>query len=335
MSKKVTFFVISNDGGFTRQLVVSAVWVRAAITAAVVLGIALAVGMVDYFGLIAQSIENKRLKVEITQLRNQFEIVEGKLDVLENSLERVKTFSKKLRLITNIDQEDRPLRLAIGPVPQSGESVEQWGEAVADRMPASKLENRDDVFFEKPPLDEAKGELMKQKSGQRDYATLAVRIDRAVKESKLREQSVLDLWELLAERQSLITATPNILPVRGWPTSRFGFRESPFTGRPMMHTGFDLAAAPGTPIYAPADGVVSFAGYDEGYGKLISIDHGYGVVTRFGHNSQIYVTVGQKVSRWDVIGTVGNTGRSTGPHLHYEVRVNGMPVNPANYILNE
>ncbi len=102
-----------------------------------------------------------------------------------------------------------------------------------------------------------------------------------------------------------------------------------------MHAGLDVAASPGSPVYAPADGVVSFVGYDEGYGKLISIDHGYGVNTRFGHNSQIYVQVGQRVSRWDVIGAVGSTGRSTGPHLHYEVRINGTAVNPANFILDE
>ena len=102
-----------------------------------------------------------------------------------------------------------------------------------------------------------------------------------------------------------------------------------------MHNGIDIAAAPGSPIVAPADGIVSFAGYDPGYGKLVSIDHGYGVVTRFGHTSQIFVEVGQKVSRRDVIASVGNTGRSTGPHLHYEVRVNNIPVDPYNYVLDE
>ena len=168
---------------------------------------------------------------------------------------------------------------------------------------------------------------------KRDYATLAVRIDRAVSDSHLREKSILELWESLSERQSLLNSTPSIKPVKGWYTSRFGYRISPFTGRPVMHNGLDIAAAPGTPVYAPADGVVSFAGYDSGYGKLVSIDHGYGVITRYAHNSQIFVTVGQKIRRWDVIAGVGNTGQSTGPHLHYEVRVNNVPVDPANYIL--
>ena len=102
-----------------------------------------------------------------------------------------------------------------------------------------------------------------------------------------------------------------------------------------MHQGLDIAASPGSPIFAPADGVVSFAGFDAGYGKLVSIDHGYGVVTRFGHTSQIFVEVGQKIHRHDIVAAVGSTGRSTGPHVHYEVRVNNVPVDPQNYVLDE
>ena len=103
----------------------------------------------------------------------------------------------------------------------------------------------------------------------------------------------------------------------------------------LLHAGLDVAAPSGTPVYAPADGVVSFAGYDSGYGKLVSIDHGYGVITRFGHNSRLFVEQGQKVRRWDVISAVGSTGRSTGAHLHYEVRIHGIAVDPMNYILTE
>ena len=145
----------------------------------------------------------------------------------------------------------------------------------------------------------------------------------------------IQLWELLSDRQSLLAATPSIKPARGPVGSRFGYRNDPFNGRPRMHAGLDIVAAPGTPVRAPASGVVSFAGWDEQYGKLVSIDHGYGVTTRFAHNSQVYVQVGQKVNKYDVISAVGSTGRSTGPHCHYEVRVNGIPVDPSNYILDE
>jgi murein DD-endopeptidase MepM/ murein hydrolase activator NlpD len=101
-----------------------------------------------------------------------------------------------------------------------------------------------------------------------------------------------------------------------------------------MHKGLDFAAMIGTPIYAPADGVVSYAGREGGYGKIVSIDHGYGIVTRYAHNSRLLVKTGERVKRWQKIAEVGSTGRSSGPHLHYEVRVNGVPVDPENYILS-
>jgi murein DD-endopeptidase MepM/ murein hydrolase activator NlpD len=331
--KKITLIVATNQAGQTRKFVISAVWVKAAVFVGLALFVAIMAGAIDYAGLLIQTAENKRLKAENFQLSKQFQVVEGKLNSLENSLERVKAFSTKLKLITNVDDQDRALKLAIGPLPKVGQSVDGTNLPGEQRMPASEVMAQDDVFHEKAPVNDQRGELTVE--GQRDYASLAIRIDKAIKESQMKEQSVIELWETLAERQSLLNATPSIRPAKGWFTSRFGYRISPFTGRPAMHTGLDIAAAPGSPVYAPADGIVSFAGYDEGYGKLVSIDHGYGVVTRFGHKSQIYVQPGQRVSRWDVIAAVGSTGRSTGPHVHYEVRVNSVPVDPANYVLDE
>jgi murein DD-endopeptidase MepM/ murein hydrolase activator NlpD len=331
--KKVTLFIVTNDAGQTRKIVIPASWVKSIGLLVGILLLAMVAAFVDYLGLLAQTAENKRLAAENAQLAKQFQVVEGKLQALETSLERVKTFTTKLKLITNVEGEDRSLKLAMGVQPPKNQPVEEFDQPMSERGQVSDVENADAEFTEKKPVDEQKGELAVQ--DHRDYASLAIRIDKTIKESQLREQSVLDLWESLSERQSLLNSTPNIRPAKGWFTSRFGYRVSPFTGRSALHTGLDIAAAPGSPVYAPADGIVTFAGYDEGYGKLVSIDHGYGVTTRFGHNSQIYVQVGQKVSRWDVIASVGNTGRSTGPHCHYEVRVNGVPRDPALYILDE
>jgi hypothetical protein len=335
--KTITFLMVSNRKGTTQRIVLSAATLKAGLVlASIGLVVALACA-VDYVGLLSQSIENKRLRAENQQLKQQFQVVEGKLNSLESGLERVKGFVTKLKLITNTDTEDRTLKLAIGPLPRTGQSVDSELGFNPSRQPAmvggEMSPESDAVFLENPPVDELQGELSVQ--GQRDYASLAIRIDQAVQETIIREQGVLELWESLRERQSLLAATPSIKPTRGWFTSKFGYRISPFTSRPVMHNGIDIAAAPGSPIVAPADGIVSFAGYDPGYGKLVSIDHGYGVVTRFGHTSQIFVEVGQKVSRRDVIASVGNTGRSTGPHLHYEVRVNNVPVDPYNYVLDE
>lgn len=324
---------MSDRKGVVRRYVISMSWLKAFALFGVILSIVGLAAFVDYVGLLAQSIENKRLRAENRQLRSQFEVVESKLSSLESNLERVKSFATKLQLITGTDDENRVTKLAMGPQPQSNDSFEALNEPIEERGPASLLGREDSVFFEKAPLDVAAGELAAEE--QKDYASLSVRIDKSIKETTLREQGVLQLWESLSNRQSLLRSTPSLKPVQGWITSRFGYRVSPFSGKAALHQGIDIASAPGTPVYAPADGVISFSGYDAGYGKLVSIDHGYGVITRFGHNSQLFVVVGQKVKRGDVVSATGSTGRSTGTHLHYEVRVNGLPVDPLNYILTE
>ena len=126
--------------------------------------------------------------------------------------------------------------------------------------------------------------------------------------------------------------TPSIWPVRGQITAGFGQRMDPFTGEGAFHAGIDIAAPSGTQVKAAADGILFHAGPDAGYGNEVLLDHGYGITTKYGHLSATYVVVGQEVKRGQVIGTVGMTGRTTGPHLHYEVRVHETPVNPAKYL---
>jgi len=127
-------------------------------------------------------------------------------------------------------------------------------------------------------------------------------------------------------------STPNLWPVQGQLTGSFGERIDPFNGEGAFHSGVDIGTSYGTPILAPADGVVTFTEVLGGYGKAIMIDHGNGVSTRYGHLSGFAVATGQHVRRGDVIGYVGESGRSTGPHLHYEVRINDVPVNPYKYL---
>ncbi|MEL6346765.1 MAG: M23 family metallopeptidase [Myxococcota bacterium] len=126
--------------------------------------------------------------------------------------------------------------------------------------------------------------------------------------------------------------TPSIWPVDGRLTSGMGMRKSPIDGRMLFHQGLDIAAPLGTPVVATAAGVVSRSAYSGGYGNLVEIDHGQGVRTRYAHNTALLVGVGDVVERGEVIATVGSTGRSTGPHVHYEVRVGGEPKNPLEYI---
>ena len=129
-------------------------------------------------------------------------------------------------------------------------------------------------------------------------------------------------------RQALASATPTMWPIAGWITSSFGNRRDPFNGATDFHPGLDISANHGEPVYAPADGTVENAAVNGSYGNMITIDHGFGLSTRYGHLSRYAVSAGQKVRRGQVVGYVGSTGRSTSPHLHYEVLVNGQLTNP-------
>jgi len=128
------------------------------------------------------------------------------------------------------------------------------------------------------------------------------------------------------------TAVPSIWPVRGQITAGFGQRMDPFSGEDAFHNGIDISVPFGTRVEAAADGIVLEAGPESGYGNEILIDHGYGFITKYGHLSRIFVVVGQVLQRGQVIGAVGMTGKTTGPHLHYEVHVKDTPVNPTKYL---
>jgi murein DD-endopeptidase MepM/ murein hydrolase activator NlpD len=140
------------------------------------------------------------------------------------------------------------------------------------------------------------------------------------------DEELIQLWDYLKEKPSILSDVPRGYPVEGCIKSGFGPRGRGF------HPGVDIAAPNGTPIRAPAQGVVVFAGYQGSYGKLVILDHGQGYTTRYGHLSKIQVSRGDRVARGAVIGRVGSSGRATGPHLHYEIRLNEVPVNPSRYL---
>jgi len=169
-------------------------------------------------------------------------------------------------------------------------------------------------------------------------SAFAVSYDLAALERQalLLSTSLDEAADSLAAHHDLMESTPSILPTDGWLSSRFSqSRMHPVHNRPMPHPGIDIAANKGTPIYAAAKGRVLRAGWVAGYGLTVEIDHGYGYTTLYGHASQLLVRRGQQVTRGDVIAQVGSTGVTTSSHLHYEVRINGVAQNPANFILPE
>ncbi|MBY0314292.1 MAG: M23 family metallopeptidase [Bdellovibrionales bacterium] len=324
--KTFTFLVMANSTDTPKKWVVRASWMWSVVLVVSILTVLGSAVCVDYVRLLVQKNRTHWLRTENAYLKEQLKGVEGKLAALETSLERVESFSKKLRLITNIDAPDREAQLTVEQNPDSAQIQK------SDRWPSNigPIEG----VGQGSQFEIKTGEAPMVSTGiKSDYSAISVRIDRVIEGVEFKEKDVLQLWKDLADKNDLIQKTPSIRPVIGWMTSNFGLRSSPFTGDQSAHHGVDIAADTGTPIRAPASGVVSFSGVDEGYGQLIKIDHGHSISTRYGHCSQIYVKVGQTVKRGDIIGAVGSTGRSTGPHLHYEVRLGGVPVNPEKYIL--
>ncbi|AEE92725.1 Peptidase M23 [Tepidanaerobacter acetatoxydans Re1] len=147
-----------------------------------------------------------------------------------------------------------------------------------------------------------------------------------------QEQSLEELKDAVIQRNDRLSHTPSGYPVSGNITSKFGYRKSPFGSRQEFHDGLDIGASYGATIVATADGMVTFTGYRSGYGRTVTISHGYGFETSYCHNSSILVKTGQQVKKGQGIAKVGSSGRSTGPHLHYMVRLNGQLQDPANFL---
>ena len=170
--------------------------------------------------------------------------------------------------------------------------------------------------------------------GEGSVGAMGEELDRLSTEASFREESFQELYRSLVGKRHQLVCTPSVRPCRGWLTSPFGYRRDPFTGLRGFHEGIDISNRIGTSVVAPADGVISRVRREYGLGLTLVVNHGYGIVTRYGHLSRVQVKVGQRVKRGEVMAAMGNTGRSTGPHLHYEVLLNGVPVNPQRYILN-
>ena len=152
------------------------------------------------------------------------------------------------------------------------------------------------------------------------------------KQIKITMETIGDIRDFLSQQRDIYVATPRGWPVEGRISSSFGQREHPMSGKPEFHSGLDIAAEPGMAVRATGDGIVSFSGWSGANGNLVVIEHGLGFSTFYGHNKMVAVKTGQKVKRGAILGYIGSTGNSTGPHVHYEVWQNGRAVNPDAYL---
>ncbi len=298
-SQVYTVIVVSDHSQAVRKFRVPRQWLRRLTWGgAAFAAVALLTG-IHYLTLLGASSENASLKEENAQLRSQVLLVQEKVAHVSATLDRVELFDAKLRTaVTSLQDPER--NLAIGPVgsPEPALPAQPQAPAAAQNLSA-----------------------------------LPAKLGALESEATRQEQSLRELQEYFDDQRSLLASTPTIWPTRGWVTSEFGARLDPYTADHQMHEGLDIATPYGQPVQAPSDGVVVFDGVEGGYGKVLVIDHGYGVKTRYGHLSEIFVRLGDRVQRGERVAAVGNTGKSTGPHLHYEVRVNGIPENPRQFIL--
>ena len=255
----------------------------------------------DYIQVRKKTFELNHLRFETQEQRSKIHFFSSKIEDLEGQLSKLKDFDKKIRIIANLEKghETTSFMGMGGPSPSD----------VREKLKSEKDE---------------KGLVQQMRTD----------IERLKSEAASREESLSELERLLQTKRDVLVSTPSIWPVQGWVTSGFGFRANPFTGLTQMHEGMDISNRIGTLIVATADGIISDIGSDWAHGRILVISHGFGMMTRYSHLNKVLVRVGQKVKRGDKIAEVGMSGKTTGPHLHYEVRLNGIPANPMRYILN-
>ena len=241
-----------------------------------------------------------RLQAENSKLQQAIGELHGRLSSLADTLTRISQRDARIRVLANLDPIDPQVQEAgIG------------GPTLAPR-----------------PAMPGDGPSVRRAEDIR------VDLNALIRRANLMASSFEEAKDSLASHAQRLAATPSIMPTQGWLTSAFSsMREHPILHIARPHEGIDVTAPMGSPIEAPAAGVVTDAGWESGYGNTVTIDHGYGVVTKFAHASKLLVRTGQRVQRGQRIALVGNTGLATGPHLHYEVHVNGRPVDPLKYVL--
>lgn len=320
-------FITSNRQGETIRVKVTSSFVKGMLFFGSIFFVLFFAISWDYLGLLSREDNFIKTKTDNVQLKEELVVIESQLNTLKENLDKVKNVSKKVELISNAS-DDAVLNKLAAVNPLTFEAGRRLKGALNSEKAQPEFLMKLTPFISEAPI------ASPMALEEFEMIPLAERIEDAASETLLTEQKVLQLWETLSERQNFIRSTPSIKPANGWFSSRFGYRIDPFTRRPTMHAGLDIAARIGTPIFAAADGVVEVAGRRSGYGNLVVVDHGYGVKTRYAHASKVYVKSGQKVKRYEMIAAVGNTGRSTSAHLHYEVRVRGVPVDPMNYVLD-
>ena len=308
MRKKVSFFIFNYSGSPVKQITASRpfLWF---LSLFFISGVALT-GYVlsDYYDAKTELLEIKVLEKRIS---DQFEEIKFQHKQVRKFADAINTLKSKL---VDLNSFEKKIRVIAG----IGERADQKGLfGIGGSIPEDLSAHVD--------LTKKDSGLIREMNSQVDQ------LKQASDNQKVDFETVLGI---LKNQVNLLSHTPSIRPTRGYTTSRFGWRKSPFTGLREFHKGLDIATRFKTSIVATAAGKITFIGRKGLLGKVLIIDHGYGMVTRYGHLHKALKKRGEKVKRGDVIALIGKTGRVTGSHVHYEVLLNGIQINPAKHILN-
>lgn len=311
-NRKYTVLIVPERSSTVRRYTIPhRVVVRTVLAASGVAALA-AFALVHYLYMFDQAGENRQLKNENISLQTRLRLVQEEIARIDGTLQRINQFATKVRAITQLSDPER--NIAIGPLedPNAGRSEVLYapGERIDSQF--EQMDSKLAMRLTESKVEELQSEALREESNQRE------------------------LREYFAEgHEVMLATTPSIRPIASkLVTSTFGVRKDPYTNHRVMHKGIDFAADHGSDVVAPADGRIIFVGHrGSGYGKTVVVDHGYGLQTHYAHLSSAEVEVGQDVTRGQLLAKVGNTGRTTGPHLHYEVRLNGIPQDPNKYIL--
>jgi murein DD-endopeptidase MepM/ murein hydrolase activator NlpD len=320
--ERYTLILVTDELSPVRRLQISRRSIRRAAGAGLCAALLLTIGLVDWIRLRVEAVEVTVLREEAK--RHQGELAELGTEVggLSDELERLRELERKVRVIANLPGAMREARVPEQPGQGGGDEFTEPLLAPSQPQPEASA-SEDDLGAVATP------------DGRMDPAALARVQERArhlASQVPTRKLSLLDLLDGLEGQTQKLAATPSIWPTSGYVTSGYGNRISPFTGRTQFHSGLDIAADFGTIVVAPASGRVVLSGDNGALGRMVELDHGYGVRTHYGHLTKALVKRGQTVGRGEPIGTIGSSGRSTGPHLHYGVEVNGRTVDPTDYI---
>ncbi len=340
--KDFTVMIMGDGTSPVRRFYVPEQKLRRLVTLAAIVGVVAVLGFWDYLRLNGGRSELALLRVEAVEQREQIHVFEKTLTTVQGTLERVRHLERKIRLIANLP----------GAAATGGTEVTEIAPAsMGGVFPAAQgqLHVPTDPFGAPmelgPHFESPRGPSQSLEEDPAPRAGYTTRGARQLSLMNRRAQglggaaerisgSLEELVTQLEAKRGKLASMPSIWPARGWLTSRFGYRVSPFTGRSQRHGGVDIAARRGTPVIAPARGRIKYVGSRGALGKTLVIDHGFGVQTLYGHNDTIKVRIGEQVERGQQIASIGSTGRSTGPHLHYVVEVRGKAQNPLDYIFD-